>query len=327
MSDTPSSTAIDGVLAALTEVIRSSTSPEVQEVQLMLLRRLALEGSVIPSRIPAPRNITEIGGYLNQLTTLGLDDMRTQMLGSVLGLAAPTPLSGLETTRPPLQMISITNDRPAGAAATIAPTVMVRSDMAPSLVAALTGLHAHQGMLALDSPPSLLPPKPAAGAPAPIVDPLVPMGRVLWVAPQSALVDPLLDPVTLGRGAADTGTNFRLAVRVDVGAPGSSSVDWTAVVWDNVAEVFIDQAIGATNLIPLETVLAPTGFVAARPASRPTGRADLSWARMVNISGLLPGVTRLGDELRLVFTAAQIAQSALATDVDRVWTGTSFTVA
>ena len=54
----------------------------------------------------------------------------------------------------------------------------------------------------------------------------------------------------------------------------------------------------------------------------PTGRK-----RMVNISGLLPGVTRLGDELRLVFTAAQIAQSALATDVDRVWTGTSFTVA
>ena len=99
MSDTPSSTAIDGVLAALTEVIRSSTSPEVQEVQLMLLRRLALEGSVIPSRIPAPRNITEIGGYLNQLTTLGLDDMRTQMLGSVLGLAAPMPLSGLETDR------------------------------------------------------------------------------------------------------------------------------------------------------------------------------------------------------------------------------------
>jgi len=140
-------------------------------------------------------------------------------------------------------------------------------------------------------------------------------------------VDSLQDSVALGRVAGDTGTNFRLAVRVDVGAPGSSSIDWTAVVWDNVAEVFIDQAIGATNLIPLETVLALTGFVAARPASRPTGRADLSWARMVNISGLLPGVTRLGDELRLVFTAAQIAQSAFATDVDRVWTGTSFTVA
>ena len=57
----------DAVLLALTEVIKGATSPEIQQAQAMLLRRLAQQGDVIPSRIPAPRNVTEVGGWFNLL--------------------------------------------------------------------------------------------------------------------------------------------------------------------------------------------------------------------------------------------------------------------
>ena len=72
----------DALVLALTEVIKGATSPEIQSAQAMLLRRLATQGDVIPSRIPAPRNITEVGGYLNLLETLGETRMRRDMLGS-----------------------------------------------------------------------------------------------------------------------------------------------------------------------------------------------------------------------------------------------------
>ena len=322
MSDTPTSPAIDGVLAALTDVIRASASPEIQEAQLLLLRRLALEGSVIPSRIPAPRNITEVGGYLNELTTLGLTDMRTQMMSAALGLAGSTVPVGWDTQRPPLRFVSVANDRPTGTtAATVTPTVAIRSDLTAPLASALIALHAHHGLLPLWTPNPFLPP-----ASATLVDPLFFLGRVWWVAPTAALHDPLTDPITLGRAATDTGTNMRLAARVDPGTPGATMVDWTALVWDSVAEVYADQHLGPTDLLPLETLLAPTGFVPARPTARPTGLADLAWARVVNIAGLVPAVSRLGDELGLIFTPSEIAASAFSGSLSNVWNGTKFEV-
>ena len=64
---------------------------------------LALQGDVIQSRIPAPRNITEIGGYLNLLQTLGQAEMRTQTLAGALGVAGPGEIAhqrtGLEHAR------------------------------------------------------------------------------------------------------------------------------------------------------------------------------------------------------------------------------------
>jgi len=57
-------------VAALLDVIKTASSPEIAQAQSLLLRRLALEGDVVGSRIPAPRNITEIGGYINLLGDL-----------------------------------------------------------------------------------------------------------------------------------------------------------------------------------------------------------------------------------------------------------------
>lgn len=65
---------------ALAEILRSSTSPDTLQAQQILMRRLALEGDVVPSRVPAPRNITEIGGYFNLLETLNETTMRSQAL-------------------------------------------------------------------------------------------------------------------------------------------------------------------------------------------------------------------------------------------------------
>ena len=50
----PAATAQDRALDALVSVIQLAASPAAQEAQPLLLRRLALSGDVIPSRVPAP---------------------------------------------------------------------------------------------------------------------------------------------------------------------------------------------------------------------------------------------------------------------------------
>ena len=68
------------VADALAEILKSANSPEIRQAQLMLMRRLALSGDVVPSRIPPPINITEIGGYLNMFEALQLPEFRREVL-------------------------------------------------------------------------------------------------------------------------------------------------------------------------------------------------------------------------------------------------------
>jgi len=52
-----------------------------------VVNRIAMESDIKPSRIPAPLNITEIGGYFNLMKKLDLEgDMRKRTLSSILGL-------------------------------------------------------------------------------------------------------------------------------------------------------------------------------------------------------------------------------------------------
>ena len=72
---------MDSVLAKLLE---QETSEDMLELKKLILRRIATETDVKQARIPAPLNITEIGGYYNLIKN---DDMmRRQMLSIVLGL-------------------------------------------------------------------------------------------------------------------------------------------------------------------------------------------------------------------------------------------------
>jgi hypothetical protein len=75
---------------------------------------------------------------------------------------------------------------------------------------------------------------------------------------------------------------------------------------------------------PDRDCLAGSGLSAAQIPAAPTDRADLSWARLAALGGLIPSVTRLGDELALVYSAAQITGSALAPLADWTWDGTRF---
>ena len=74
-------------------LLEHEVSPEILELKKMMLRRIAMESDIKPARIPAPLNITEIGGYINLLRKLNQDDvMLRQTLASILGLPMQTPI-------------------------------------------------------------------------------------------------------------------------------------------------------------------------------------------------------------------------------------------
>jgi len=314
----------DALVLALTEVIKGATTPEIQAAQALLLRRLATQGDVIPSRIPAPRNITEVGGYLNFLETLGETQMRRDMLGATLGLATGGLEPSVGSAVPPLRLTAVANHRPAGDAGAQVPlSVGVREDLAPGLVAALVDLQAAGGMLPLWSPPPALP-APTGGTAGP-PDPLPYLGRQVWVAPSAATVDPENDPVVLGRAASDAAPGYRLGIRVADGTPGATTEQWTGLVWDSVGMGFVERNLGSAPMLPIETALAATVFGARRVPVAPTGRADYGWARLTATAGLLPGASRLGDELALTWSGDDIRSSTFAPHLDATWDGTRFT--
>ena len=76
----------DYLIEIVAKLLEQEVSPEMMEIKRMILRRIATESDVQPSRIPAPLNITEIGGYFNLLTKLNQQEMLRQTLASILGL-------------------------------------------------------------------------------------------------------------------------------------------------------------------------------------------------------------------------------------------------
>ena len=59
----------------------------------------------------------------------------------------------------------------------------------------------------------------------------------------------------------------------------------------------------AASLIPLGPVLAGAGFYPASSLPVPPNSAQAAWATLTNITGLIAGVTRLGDKLSLLYSA------------------------
>ena len=66
------------------KLLTQESSEEMVELRKMLLRRLATETEFVSPRVPAPRNITEIGGYINLLRKD--ERMLSLLLASILGL-------------------------------------------------------------------------------------------------------------------------------------------------------------------------------------------------------------------------------------------------
>jgi hypothetical protein len=309
------------IVGSLVNLIQANNSPDAIAAQSILMRRLALEGDVVGSRIPPPRNISEIGGYLNLLGTLGETAMRQQMLAGVLGVAGPTPALGFQSAQP-LSMVSVANDRPAGTAQPTLPlSVLVRSDFLTAFLKAMQTLHAQGATLPCCGPTAIaLPP----GGPGSVVpsDLLLYLGRLLTLATSTALVAPVTDPLVLARPG---GSAVSFGIAANVLAPGSVTVapanyDALQISGGTIATT----SLAGASLVMVAPLLAAAGFYPASPFPAPTTPTDSAWARLTNITGLVAGVTSYGDELALLYSPGVIAASALAPALGYIWNGTAF---
>ena len=317
---TPSSSDPDDVLssqlnAALINSLQAATSPDMLEAQNIILRRIALEGDVVDARIPAPKNISEIGGYINLLGVLNQPEIRQQALAGALGVAGPNPPLGWISNAMPLAFVSIANDRPAGPWQPGIPlTVSVRSDFASFLQAQLTTLHNQGCSLPLQAQPIYLP--SSAPGVLPPSDPLPYLGRTLDLFSAAALVKPATDPLVV---AATTGTSIQVMSSTQ-NAAAVPPANFTAYQW--TAGAMTTTAINV-SLVAVAPLLANAGFYPASTAA-PTSLATNAWAHFTNITGLVAGATKLGDELSLLYNWSAIMNSVFASQLNWVWNGTQF---
>ncbi|MFI5419072.1 MAG: hypothetical protein ACHQ2Y_09315 [Candidatus Lutacidiplasmatales archaeon] len=306
-----------GVIAALVQILQSPMTSQAQQAQQLLLQRLVLEGDIVPSRIPPPQNITEVGGYINLLTTLSQNRLREEMLASALGIAPP--LSFLEmASGHPLAMIPLTNDRPTATAlqATVPLSIQVRSDFSAGLSQALSALHSQGGLLPLVSPAAPLP--PAGPATTPPTDWLPYIGREMGVMPTVALINPATDPIIL---ASASGSAPFTLYAASAAAPVPASPALQAVAWNGNSLQTSPVTVGVVNL---DLLLAQAGWIRPNTASAPASPSDGSWAVLINITSLVPGSTTLGSELSLLYSANDVGSSGAAAFVSKLWNGTAF---
>ncbi len=310
------------VMDALADILRTSTSPDALAAQNLLLKRMALEGDVFPSRVPPPKNITEVGGYLNLLETLNEPEMRTQALAAILGVAGPNPIPGFVPTGPVLYDVMRANDRPAGAAQpTIPVQFRIRNDFAPAFDAALKTIHDAGCMLPILSAAPDLP--PATSGAAPPADLLPFLGRTLDLMPTAALADPDADALAVAR-LDGTATLLVAARLIDATAPQAGTVatqKWVAWKCDANA---CAESTADRKYLPLVPILNAAGWYQPALVAPAKLASPGNWSRWTNVTGLVAGTSRFGDELGQRFARAEIASSVLRDALDWVWDGQTF---
>jgi len=315
----------DAILLAIVDLLKTGSNPDILEAQRILLQRIALESDVVQSRLPAPRNVTEIGGYLNLLQETGQPELRAQMLAALLGVAGPPP-SGLLNSGgvTPLAFVPLANDRPAGVAQPAIPTtITIRSDFLDAFQVARTGIHLAGASLPLLSPPRALP-HSQPGSVTPPDDLLPLLGRALDVVPSALLSDPDNDPLAIARLAAAPAGAFQLVARELDGGTLVPEQQWSAQKCDATS----CTALPATQrrYLALAPILATAGWYSLTPVVLPSSKTTPgSSSRLLNRTGLVAGATRLGDELALLYPSEQIASSTLVTRLNLIWNGEAFT--
>ena len=70
----------------LSKLLETETSAQMQKIRQLMMLRTALESDIRPTRMPAPRNITEVGGYYNLLRKMNQQNMMRQMVASAIGI-------------------------------------------------------------------------------------------------------------------------------------------------------------------------------------------------------------------------------------------------
>ena len=299
----PESAVFEQLLSAITDVLRAGASPEAQEAQRLLLRRMALEGAIGTSRLPAPRNITEIGGYLNLLTEFAHTSMRTAMLASAIGVAGVSA----ETNRSRgSRTVSIANDRPdVPCQRSIPLSFEVRADFAGPLQAAMEEIRGRGCALPLTLP------HVSNGH----VDLLLAAGRILDVFPACIMADPETDPVAIARSAAspvDALVGRVLDERTDL-----AEEPWVA---RRRGEAGVEEVSVVAHFVPLAPILARAGWYQLESPSLATGSAPVATTvRLVNATGLIDGVSRFADEIGAIYDESEIGRRGLGPFLWRTW--------
>jgi len=72
----------------VSNILAQECSEEMKALRLKALQRIVDETEVKATRMPAPLNITEVGGYYNLLSKLEKEktEMRMKLIASALGL-------------------------------------------------------------------------------------------------------------------------------------------------------------------------------------------------------------------------------------------------
>jgi hypothetical protein len=318
--------AFAGVMDALVELMRAGARPDVLEAQRLLLQRLVNQGDVFPSRIPLPRNITEVGGYLNLLEGAGQLDMRMSAIASALGVAGPAAIGAGGAGAVPVGFVDVANDRPAGPVQpSIPPLLTMRADFHAPFLAAQQALHASGCLLPLRAPRAVLPASQPGATPAALdADAvLATLGRALEVFPGAVLIDPAVDAVAIARLETPATDPFRLVAReLDAGTLVAEA-SWVSKRASSSTAV--DDPPAPRRYLDVAPIMQAAGWIHPEPAAPPASRTDRgTLVRFVNLTGLVAGETTLGAELALLYTPVAIGRSAFAPVLAWRWDGTAF---
>lgn len=323
-SPEPSSVFYTKIADVLADLIKSANSPEMRQAQLMLMRRLALSGDVVPSRIPPPLNITEIGGYLNLFGKLQLPDFQRQVLSSIFGVAGPSPPFDWFPAGRTLFFAPRQNDRPDGAmVATIPIQYFIRNDFVSVFDTAISRIHSTGCQLPILSLPKYLPPPNPNNQQDVDVDMLYYLGRTFDLVPSAALIDPDTDPIAVAR-PAHTVDLQTVARQLDPSAPDASSLtakDWTAWKCDSKS---CKKTKASRSYLELDPILNSAGWYQLPPSVPQSLVKPGEWYHWRNITGLVAGVTRYREEIELLYTQQEIISSALRERLDWIWDGSQF---
>jgi hypothetical protein len=320
MAGETTSTAEDRAIDALTRILDSAISPDMLAAQQIILRRLALSGDLFPSRIPAPGNITQVGGFLNLIAEDPL--LTAQVLASALGVAGPNPSPGFDPVLPPLYFVDRPNDRPASVAMVTPITIAMRSDFVTAFAGMMELLHAVGCSLPVLASSRPLPPTSRSSPMPPDLLPF--LGRTLDLVPTAALVDPTVDALAVGQ-LGGAGPTTVVARQLDGAAPSASTL--TPASWSlwSCTSASCTQTAVTNSYQDLTPLFNAAGWYTAAPIAPPVSAASPGlWSHWINITGLVAGATTFGDELELLYSTGAIAASIVRSALDWVWNGTSF---
>jgi len=310
---------ISKAVEALIDVLKTSNDPEIIKTQQMLLRRLATSGDLTMSRNPAPKNITDVGGYLNLLDTDPA--MKKTFISSLLGI--PTPLDELEWTldEPSIPYVSIDNNRPAGAAQASLPlTLKMRFDFSDHFIKARKKLNQLNCQLPLVADQPQL---PSSVLITDQLDMLQLMGRKLDIMPGTLLVNPEEDPIAIAKLESDNGTYYQLVLREQGETQNVEEKSWVTLKLEN--GVIKEQAPSNRRYKPIETIMAEAGWYIKDKTQIPTSLTDLGgFDSFINTTGLIKDKTKVVHELDLLYTGHAITTSKLVDQLNSIWNGEKF---